>query len=204
MSEADQRCSTMDTSAGMIGRVQSGDIDSWQAFSRRCQSVLADWCRWNRVRESDAEDVSQEAMLVVVSKIAGFRHSGRGSLRAWLRAIAWRCWCEAISKADRGDLVELAARFRETKSEIAAIEQEYERLTQMDILERAMAAVRLKVQPRTWEAFWQSAMEGGSGADVGARLDMTADCVHAARARVQRLISVEVRRLNNLVPRHDD
>ncbi|MFN9079247.1 MAG: RNA polymerase sigma factor [Planctomyces sp.] len=204
MSEAIERPVLMDTSAGLIGRVQAGDDASWQAFCGRCQAVLADWCRWNRVREPDAEDVSQEAMLVVVSKSAGFRHSGRGSLRAWLRAIAWRCWCEAISKADRGDLSELAARYRQATSEIAAIEQEYERLTQVDILERAMAVVRTKVQPRTWEAFWQTAMEGGTGADVGARLDMSADCVHSARARVQRLISVEVRRLNNVVPRNGD
>jgi len=204
MSGAVQRPVLTDTSAGLIGRVQAGDGASWQAFCDRCQGVLADWCRWSRLREPDAEDVSQEAMLVVVSKIAGFRHSGRGSLRAWLRAIAWRCWCEAISRADRGDVADLAARYRRASDEIAELEREYERLTQVDLLERAMAVVRGRVQPRTWDAFWRSAMEGGSGADVGAVLGMSADCVHAARSRVQRLISVEVRRLNNVVLQHDD
>ncbi|MFN9288068.1 MAG: RNA polymerase sigma factor, partial [Planctomyces sp.] len=142
MSGAVQRPVLTDTSAGLIGRVQAGDGASWQAFCDRCQGVLADWCRWNRLREPDAEDVSQEAMLVVVSKIAGFRHSGRGSLRAWLRAIAWRCWCEAISRADRGDVADLAARYRRASDEIAELEREYERLTQVDLLERAMAVVR--------------------------------------------------------------
>ncbi|MFM7837237.1 MAG: sigma-70 family RNA polymerase sigma factor, partial [Planctomycetaceae bacterium] len=67
-------------------------------------------------------------------------------------------------------------------------------------LERAMATVRQRVEAHTWQAFWSTAMDGLSGQDAGDALGMTADCVHSARARVQRLISREVRRINNLVP----
>lgn len=189
-----------DTSAGMIRRIQSGDGASWRQFHERCHAVISDWCRWNRVSEADAEDVLQETLLVVVSKIAGFRHLGPGSLRAWLRAIAWRCWCEALARTERTDAAELAIRYQQATDEIAALEAEYERLRQVDILERAMATVRQRVEAHTWQAFWSTAMDGLSGQDAGDALGMTADCVHSARARVQRLISREVRRINNLVP----
>ena len=200
MSTSTARDPLGDTSAGMIGRVQAGDGASWVQFHQRCHAVISDWCRWNRVREFDAEDLSQETMLVVVSKIASFRHSGRGSLRAWLRAIAWRCWCEAISRSARGETVLLRDRFESVGDEISALEAEYERLEQLDVLERAMAAVKVRVEPHTWEAFWMAAMQNRSGQEVGESLRMTADSVHSARARVQRMISVEVRRLNNRRP----
>jgi RNA polymerase sigma-70 factor (ECF subfamily) len=186
-----------DTSAGMIGRIQAGDGSSWMDFHQRCHAVICEWCRWNRVSDVDTEDLSQETMLVVVSKIASFRHSGRGSLRAWLRAIAWRCWCDAISRPVRLDVAQLRERFESVTDEISELEAEYERLEQLDILQRAMAAVRVRVEPRTWEAFWMSAMQNRSGQESGASLGMSADSVHSARARVQRMISVEVRRLTS-------
>ena len=39
------------------------------------------------VPASDVEDLVQEVLAVVVSKIAGFEWRGQGAFRAWLRTI---------------------------------------------------------------------------------------------------------------------
>lgn len=188
-----------ETSVGMLGRVQSGDGDAWNQFAQHCQQVILSWCRWRRVPQSEVDDIMQDSLVVVLTKIHAFRRNGRGSLRAWLYAIAWRCRCDALGKAESySRLREVREKYREATNEIDALELEFERLQQVDLLERCMAIVRGRVQQKTWEAFRLHALERVSGADVAAALDLSVDKVHTAKARVQRMIQVEMRRLTQV------
>jgi RNA polymerase sigma factor (sigma-70 family) len=195
--------STLDTSLGLLGRVQAGESQAWDAFSSRCQDVLVRWCQWKQVQPADAEDLYQNSMLVVVRKIREFRHSGRGSFRAWLRAIAWRCWCDAVNSQRTEPLSELREKFLMAQDDIAVLEAEYERVRQAELLAEAMLLVRPRVRPKTWEAFCLSVLQNQSGTDVAAALQIPSYAVHSAKARVQRLISIEVRRLQQRAGRGD-
>jgi DNA-directed RNA polymerase specialized sigma24 family protein len=64
-----------------------------------------------------------------------------------------------------------------------------------ELLEEAMARVRLRVQPHTWQAFVLTALEGQSGAEVAARLRLKVGTVWVARSKVQKMLHDEVRRL---------
>ena len=44
--------------------------------------------------------------------------------------------------------------------------------------------IRGEFEPRTWEAFWQTAVEGRAAADVAAELGMTPGAVRVAKSRV--------------------
>ena len=192
--------SSIDTSLGLLGRIQSGERDAWHDFSERCKDVVLNWCRWNRVQGADAEDLVQNSMLVVLQKIGGFRHSGRGSFRAWLKAIAWRCWCDAVVRSDTARLRHLRQQFQSAAGDIDALETEYERLREMDLLAQAMTQVQQRVRPCTWTAFYRTALENQSGVDVAAELNMPVYSVHSARVRVQRLLAAEVRRIQGNQP----
>ncbi|MFM8479109.1 MAG: RNA polymerase sigma factor [Planctomycetaceae bacterium] len=183
-----------DTSTGMLGRVQAGDTRAWSEFAERCRSVVTDWCRWHNLQVADTDDIVQETLLVVMHKIRGFDRAGRGSLRAWLRGIAWRCWCRAVAKADRATPESLRSLLQSSYNDIAQLEAEYDRLAQLESLQKAMAVVQRRVTPNTWQAFCLTALHNHSGAQAGDILGMTADAVHSSRARVQRLISAELRR----------
>ena len=56
--------------------------------------------------------------------------------------------------------------------------------------------VRLRVEPRTWDAFQLLAIEGRSGAEVAQRLQMKVATVFVARSKVQRMLREEVSRLD--------
>jgi len=64
------------------------------------------------------------------------------------------------------------------------------------LLKEAAARVRLRVEPRTWDAFHLLAIEGRSGAEVARRLEMKVATVFVARSKVQRMLCEEITRLD--------
>lgn len=184
-----------DTSLGLLKRVQSGDGDAWREFAARCYDVIGQWCRWHDLSQSDADDVVQNSMMVVLRKVGDFRHTGRGSMRGWLKAIAWRCWCDAMTRVSRSQYHELRRRYETAVDEIANLELQYERLRQASLLQRAMLLVKQRVRASTWTMFYRTAWLNESCAAVSADLNIPGYVVHSARARVQKLIEREVVRL---------
>ena len=70
------------------------------------------------------------------------------------------------------------------------LESEFDR----ELLEEAMARVRLRVAPQTWEAFRLTALEG-FGAEAGRRIPMQVAQVFVAKRRVQKMLTAEVAKL---------
>jgi RNA polymerase sigma-70 factor (ECF subfamily) len=64
------------------------------------------------------------------------------------------------------------------------------------LLQEAMEQVRPRVQAQTWEAFRLVALEGLSGAEAAARLQMSPGGVYVARCRVQKMLQDEMARLD--------
>ena len=65
-----------------------------------------------------------------------------------------------------------------------------------EVLKEAAARVRLRVEPRTWDAFHLLAVEGRSGAEAAQQLRMKVATVFVARSKVQRMLREEVSRLD--------
>jgi DNA-directed RNA polymerase specialized sigma24 family protein len=64
-----------------------------------------------------------------------------------------------------------------------------------ELLAEAMIRVRGRVSEQKWEAFRLTAIEGLSGAETAARLDMKVATVFTAKSKVYKLVQEEVRRL---------
>jgi RNA polymerase sigma-70 factor (ECF subfamily) len=58
--------------------------------------------------------------------------------------------------------------------------------------------VQLRVSRVTWQAFHLLAVEGKSGADVAAELQMKIAAVYMAKSRVQKMLRDEVQKLGGL------
>ena len=89
---------------------------------------------------------------------------------------------DALAKIEDAGVTEAMAQEAETIFE-------HERITG----EQALARVSARVEPKTLEAFHLTALEGRSGAEVGAKLGMTAAAVFRARHRVARMLEEEFR-----------
>ncbi len=185
-----------DTSVGMLLQVLNGDRGAWERFAAHCQRVILSWCRSKMLSDADLDDIVQESMLVVLTKVYEFRRTGTGSLRAWLRAIAWRCRCEAIAKSRSLErLKETQNFYRGATADIEQLEKQFDRLYEMELLERCLTAVRQRVQAVTWNAFQQHALNKLPGMQVAEELGISVQSVYAAKWRVLRLLRMEWRKI---------
>ena len=117
-------------------------------------------------------------------------------LRGWLRTLTHHAWCDFVvrrrARCERDDRAADQLQTLEAHADLARrLEDQFDR----ELFEEAMARVRLRVEPHTWEAFRLLALEGWSGARTAEELHMKVATVFVARSKVQKLLRAEVRRL---------
>ena len=187
------------TSLTLLGRLRlnPGDQEAWAAFVDRYGRKVYAWCRRWGLQEADSRDVTQNVLLELSRQMSAFDYRPGGSFRGWLKTIAHRAWCDFLTArrrlgagADDAILAALAAPAAGDDL-LARVEEECDR----ELLDEAMARVRLRVRPHTWDAFVLTALEGKSGAEAAEQLGMKVGTVWVARSKVQKMLQDEVRRM---------
>jgi hypothetical protein len=67
-----------------------------------------------------------------------------------------------VAKADRATAESLRSLLQSSYDDIARLEAEYERLAQLETLQKAMAVVKRRVTSNTWQAFCLTALQNQS------------------------------------------
>jgi RNA polymerase sigma-70 factor (ECF subfamily) len=191
---------TPPTSPTLLGRLARVPTDqaAWGEFAERYGRKIYGWCRWWRLQEADAEDVTQEVLAKLAQKMRGFAYDPSGSFRGWLKTVVHHAWRDFIDHRQRRDagsgdtqIVELLQTVQARDHLVEQLDEEFSQ----DLLDEAMARVRSRVQPHTWEVFRLLALEGLSGAEAASRLGMKVATAFVARSKVQKMLQEEVRRL---------
>src|SRR5262245_21945371 len=189
------------TSPTLLGRLRRSPADqsAWAEFVERYGRKIYGWCRQGGLQDADAEDVTQMVLARLADKMRAFAYDPTRSLRGWLRTLAQHAWDDFNAARRRvgagsGDTDVLDRLYSlEARDELARqLDEECER----ELLEEAMVRVRLRVEPRTWDAFRLLAVEGRSGAEAAAQLGMKVATVFVARSKVQRMIQEQARKLD--------
>jgi RNA polymerase sigma factor (sigma-70 family) len=176
-------------------RSGAADEEAWRDFVDHYGRRIYKWCRHWQLQDADAEEVTQQVLVLLVSKMKEFVYDPSRSFRSWLKTVTHHTWRNlAVSRgfvpAGRGGsgewelLLSVAAR----DDLVQRLEREFDR----ELLEQAMIEVRLRVAPHNWEAFRLTAMVGEEPAQVGRRLEMKIANVYAARSNIQRLLRDEI------------
>jgi RNA polymerase sigma-70 factor (ECF subfamily) len=192
--------SALDTSATMLARVQNpADREAWNEFVARYGPRIKQWClRWN-VQEADADDVTQEVLLRLAQKMRDFRYDPTRSFRAWLKTVTHHAWRNFVESQRRGTgsgdsaIQSLLNAAEAPDSLVDHLDEEFERA----LTEEAMACVRSRVAPHTWEAFRLLVFEQLPGVEVASRVNMQVAMVYVARSKVQKLLKQEIDRLRD-------
>ena len=78
----------METSVSLLDRLAGTPTDDdWRKLLDLYLPLLRAWMARAGVPSSDADDLSQDVLLVVFREVGGFERRGRGAFRAWLRTI---------------------------------------------------------------------------------------------------------------------
>jgi len=194
------RSSKTDTRVTLLGRLRATPDDPavWSEFVDWYGRNIHAWCKAWGLQESDAQDVTQEVFLNLSRKMHGFCYDPNGSFRAWLKTLTRRAWQVYAAKQRKsgigsgGDDEHLLTNLKAREDLTQRLEEAFDQ----ELLKEASNLVRLRVEPRTWEAFELLAIEGYSGAEVAERLKMKVATVFVARSKVQRMLREELSRLD--------
>lgn len=195
-----------ETSPTLMGRLRAvpADQDAWRDFVGIYGGHILHWARNWGLQDADAEDVTQATLLRLARTMRDFAYDPNLSFRGWLRTLAHHAW-QDLARVKRPVLLggaggENCPLDREANSGLAtALESAFDE----ELLRKAMAGVRLRVEPRTWDAFRLTALEQRPGAEVAAELGLRLTSVYKARSNVQKMLQEEVRLLEeecNAVP----
>lgn len=188
------------TRVTLLGRLRLDPSNQtiWSEFVEHYGPKIFNWCRKWGLQEADAQDVTQNVLLKLADKIRTFQYDPARSFRAWLKTLTHHAWSDYLESQQRpgrgsGDsrIVNMLHSVEARADLVQHLESEFDR----ELLEEAMARVRLRVAPQTWEAFRLTALEGLSGAEVSQRIAMQVAQVFVAKRRVLKMLSAEVAKL---------
>ena len=178
------------TRASLLARL--GDLEdrvAWQQFVELYGGLVYGFARQRGLQDADAADLTQEVFLAL-AQAAGRWHydSQQGSFRGWLYGITrnkiarflQRRHGQPVGSGDSNAHQRLAEQPGRGPDPEALWEQAFQR--QLFLL--AATQVREACTPTTWAAFWQTAVEGRSGAAVAAELGLSVGAVYVARSRI--------------------
>jgi RNA polymerase sigma-70 factor (ECF subfamily) len=188
------------THISLLGRLHRDPSNqaAWAELVEHYGGKVYTWCRRWGLQGADAQDVTQNVLLKLAGAMKDFTYDPSRSFRAWLKTLTNRALSNfaagrppvALGSGDSqvGRMLENV----EARADLLRrLEEEFDR----ELLDEAMARVRLRVAPQTWEAFRLTALEGLSGAEAAERIPMQVGQVFVAKRRVQKLLQEEVARL---------
>ena len=179
-----------------LGRKET-DQQAWAEFVRRYGQQIYHWCgRWKH-QEADAEDVTQNVLFRLHTRLRTFRYDPEQSFRAYLKSLTHYAWCDLVQGKRRPGAGSGDSAVLDRLQTVEARDDLMRRLDEefdQELLAEAMERVRRRVEPHTWEAFRLTALEGLSGADAAERLSIKVVTVFKAKSKVQKMLQEEVAR----------
>jgi len=181
------------------------DAEAWATFVEIYRPLLHRLIQRWQGRDVDHEDVIQEVLVAVSSRIARFDHRSDGAFRAWLAQITrnklvdqWKRSARVPDSAGGTDF----QRWLLEQPDVASpsgklLETRWDMEQRRAVFLWAASKVRRQVRENTWQAFERTSLRGEQVADVAQQLEQSIGWVYVARSRV-------LRRLQQTVAAWDD
>lgn len=166
----------------------AGDHAAWSEFLAVYEPLVYSLGRRRGLQDADARDLCQEVFRSVATAARRFDPSPeKGSFRAWLFTIARNLLSNlarrerAMPRASGGsDFLRLLDAQPAADEHSQHIERDYQRR----VLQFAAESIEPEFEPRSWQAFWRTAVESQLVAHVARDLAMSPGAVYIARCRV--------------------
>jgi RNA polymerase sigma-70 factor (ECF subfamily) len=180
------------TSLSLLVRLRhTGGDAAWARFTQLYVPLLYFWARRVGLPASEADDLVQDVLLLLLDKIRSFEYRGAGSFRAWLRIVAINKARERFRKSAPAAL----ARGDESLSDLAAAAESdpfWEAEYRQHLVARALSLMQSEFEPATWQACWQRIVEDRPAKEVAASLGLSEGAVYVYTGRVLRRLREEL------------
>ncbi len=189
------------TSLSLLDRVcLKRDDQAWRTLAEVYMPLLHGWLRRYQVQPADADDLTQDVLLVVSRELPGFQHNGRpGAFRSWLRGILvnrlrhfWRSRKQRPVAGGESDFQQLLGQLEDPNS---GLSREWDRQHDRHLMMQLLARLEDRFADATHQAFRRVVLDGQSPESVADELGLTANAVIIAKCRVLKALRREARGL---------
>ncbi len=181
------------TSFSLLRRIQVGGHEeaAWQRFVELYAPLIYYWGRGQGLTTTDAAELVQDVMAILVVKLPEFRYDPAQRFRGWLRTIT-------VNKARDlhrrnalrpavGQDVALADVADSNASDLLEA-REYRHF----LAQRTLQLLQAEFDRQVWQAFWKQVVDGEKPAEIARELGMTVNSVYLAKSRVLRHLRTEL------------
>ncbi|QDS96027.1 ECF RNA polymerase sigma factor SigE [Roseimaritima multifibrata] len=170
-----------------IADAKQMEPQAWSRLVTVFGPIVYRWCRVAGVPAGDAPDVVQEVFTSVARGIQNFeRQKSSGSFRSWLATITRSRATDYFRRAAKQ---QQAAGGTEAMYALQQLAENVESTitptnVQSDISKQLLLQVQAEFESTTWDAFWQTTIEGKSASEVAEATGLSRASVYQAKSRI--------------------
>jgi RNA polymerase sigma factor (sigma-70 family) len=178
---------------------------AWLRFRDTYDPLMVRWCRGYGLDRESIDEVCQRIWIELANRMKTFEYDPSRTFRGWLRRLCESRVLNFLRQRRAGVLLALNERMDEQESVVSFRSMSPDgtdegdhrlNLLLLEEGEKVQAAVRAKIKPCTWDAFWLVAVCDWKVERTAHALGMTHTAVYAARDRVARMLCVEGKRVS--------
>lgn len=176
------------------------DRAAWEQFVELYGSIVYRFVRRRGLQDADAADLTQDVLQAVAQCMGRWQYDpAQGTFRGWLFGLTRNKIARFLHRRERqpigsGD-TGVNQRVGEAPSPDGDTEAVWNEEYEQQLFRLAAEQVQPSFAPTSWQAFWQTAVEGKSAAEVGAALGLSVGAVYVAKSRVLARLAERVREL---------
>jgi RNA polymerase sigma factor (sigma-70 family) len=189
------------TRASLLARLgDPEDRAAWQQFVELYGSLVYGFARNRGLQDADAADLTQEVFLAVSNVMGRWKYDPKqGRFRGWLYGITRNKIARFLERrrlqpVGSGD-TNAQKRLDEQPDPDQDGQEVWELEFQKQLFRVTAAKIRDQFASTTWQAFWQTAVEGKPAAAVSKDLGLSVGAVYVARSRVLARLKEEMSRI---------
>jgi RNA polymerase sigma-70 factor (ECF subfamily) len=178
------------TRASLLLRIRDGqDLDAWRQFVQLYAPIVYSFARKRGLQDADAADLMQEVLRSVAGAAGRLDYDPkRGTFRSWLYTVTRNKLYSFLNGQRRhvrgGGGSGAQSRLEEVAEPGDAAAQLWDQEYERRVFAWAVEQVRGEFSLPTWQAFWQTAVEGKNPKEVAAALGTSPGAVYVSKSRV--------------------
>lgn len=185
------------TSVTLLLRLKDGgDEADWRRFTNLYTPLLYYWATRNGLQQSDAADLVQDVLVLLVKKLPEFAYDKKGSFRGWLRTVTLNRLRDLQRRRVEATLGEATLDEGTPPVDQAADQDDRDTFWEVEyrqhLVARALEIMRDSFEPNTWKACWEMVVNGKKASQVGADLGLSEGAVYVAKSRVLKRLRKEL------------
>ncbi|QEG22540.1 RNA polymerase sigma factor [Mariniblastus fucicola] len=163
---------------------EPADAEAWFQFCEIYQPLILRIAKSRGLQAADANDLAQDAFVRIAKSVQRWQpDSEKGSFRAWVATIARNLTVDFLRRQNRQPMSANDPLLQNEPQQCAEsdfYDAEYEK----QLFAWAAEKIRPAFKTETWQAFWRTAVEHETVADVSKSLGLSAGAIYMARSRI--------------------